>query len=707
MKIVNGKLYISFQEALECGISENTLKDAKKKGTKCWDLIDDPADKRKVLVGFEALNDDRKAKVELRFGNPYDRVARMPILNMVVNDRKAHDYYMGYTYENGLKHLPPNRVNQYTRAASWLGMISKVQDDKRIIKKDLGLTVPEFFLHAGELIGVEKKRAKMEGYAGIDVLPADFPGTYQRLLEKAKKYKNESYDMLIDPLFGNKIGAKLGKVGENIADKEGAFTPERYEDQMAVIRYCSAQGNNLNAAQVEKMSNLVFKQKGWKCISRATVNRIINENEHLLTAGRSGKAAHNNNVSMQVKRKVTPHPLMYWTMDGWTVELLFQERGVKGMEYKRMVVVVVLDAWKKYPVGYAIGERENVELIKEANRNALIHVKELFGAPYIPWQTLSDNYQIKALTPFYQALAHLQTPAAVGNSKAKVIEPYFGYLNDTYCQLMPNWYGHNLDSKKKNQMNRELLDKNKHTFPDRAGVIRQIEAIIKEERRLKVAEYTATLLPETEYEQITENRWLRVFGAQLGTRTNTIVGQGIIKSIDGASYTYDSFEPAFRQHMHIDWMLYGDKNDLSKVLAVSPDEKMHFVLEQKRLIPMDIRSQQQEDRDYLQAISKFNKETVNGITELYASDAKRVHEITQDMPWNVNDLQEAAMKGMFTIAGQQKEGIQDAKGLGKAQAAIKKKEQRRIASEATVNASEWEKMQEKFMSERTNFNIYQ
>ena len=198
-----------------------------------------------------------------------------------------------------------------------------------------------------------------------------------------------------------------------------------------------------------------------------------------------------------------------------------------------------------------------------------------------------------------------------------------------------------------------------------------------------------------------------MFGAQLGTRTNTIVGQGIIKSIDGASYTYDSFEPAFRQHMHIDWMLYGDKNDLSKVLAVSPDEKMHFVLEQKRLIPMDIRSQQQEDRDYLQAISKFNKETVNGITELYASDAKRVHEITQDMPWNVNDLQEAAMKGMFTIAGQQKEGIQDAKGLGKAQAAIKKKEQRRIASEATVNASEWEKMQEKFMSERTNFNIYQ
>jgi hypothetical protein len=35
-------------------------------------------------------------------------------------------------------------------------------------------------------------------------------------------------------------------------------------------------------------------------------------------------------------------------------------------------MVVVLDAMNNYPVGYAIGDRENAELIRQANRNAML-----------------------------------------------------------------------------------------------------------------------------------------------------------------------------------------------------------------------------------------------------------------------------------------------------------------------------------------------
>src|ERR1035437_2144323 len=139
-------------------------------------------------------------------------------------------------------------------------MLDTVGKDRSIIKKDLGLAIPEFYIHCGDLIRLEKERGKLEGYAGIDVLPADFPSTYQRLLEKVKRYQSEGYDLLIDPLFGNKIGSKLGKIapvnetsvakamaveggndtkivpisGENdlfMQNKKGAFTPERYADQ--------------------------------------------------------------------------------------------------------------------------------------------------------------------------------------------------------------------------------------------------------------------------------------------------------------------------------------------------------------------------------------------------------------------------------------------------------------------------------------------
>src|SRR5690606_8235724 len=117
----------------------------------------------------------------------------------------------------------------------------------------------------------------------------------------------------------------------------------------------------------------------------------------------------------------------------------------KNSYSNRLVIVVVLDAVNKYPVGYAIGDRENSNLIQEANRNAIMHMKELFGNSYRPWQLQSDRYALKKLTPFYQAVAHLHTPAAVGNAKSKIIEPYFKYLNKECQKYFPhNWSGFNI-----------------------------------------------------------------------------------------------------------------------------------------------------------------------------------------------------------------------------------------------------------------------
>ena len=75
-------------------------------------------------------------------------------------------------------------------------------------------------------------------------------------------------------------------------------------------------------------------------------------------------------MSMQVKREAPKFPTYFWTLDGWTVELLYQD---KDRYDNRLVMVVVLDAMNKYPVGYAIGERENAELIRQANLS-LIHI---------------------------------------------------------------------------------------------------------------------------------------------------------------------------------------------------------------------------------------------------------------------------------------------------------------------------------------------
>ena len=737
MKIIDGKLYMKFGEIAECGITtENYLSKANSTGVKCWDFIKDPADARVTLVGYDAMNADQKRKVELRFGNPYDLMLRKPILELVVNDFKAFDHYNGYQYEKtgaGLVstkvNLPQNRVKEYARAASWLGMIAKVMGDKkRVIKEQLKTDVPTFFTNCAELINIEKKRAKMDGYAGMDVLPADFPTSYPRLLDKVKKYREEGYAMLIDPLFGNNLAGKLGKVmtydmavtpevlpqvtGETdlnvivkplendpfYANKRGVFDPQVQQDQYAVIRYCAAQGNNFDAGQVAQAANFVFKQKGWKPLSRRQIGRIISENTDLLTAGSQGRKAHDNTNAMQVKRKVTQLPLLYCTLDGWTAELAYQERGPKGTEWKNLVIVVVLDAFTKYPLGYAIGDRENAELIRQAMRNAIMHAKELFGEAYRPAQIQSDNYALKTLTHFYAAMTHLHIPARVGNAKAKIIEPYFDYINRAYCQWMPNWTGFGIKSKKENQVNIEKLDKVKHTFPDKAGVTNQLHMMMGAERKKKVVKYTSAFKPELDHLEImTVPQFLRVLGQPMGDRTNVRTGEGIKKVLNGQAYWYDSFDPQFRANSHIDWQLYYYEEDMSKVLAVSPDEQIQLVLEQKRIIAMDKHSQEAEDHRYLAQVNRFNEGLEDEITKMYGDDSERVQRVLADVTMEPDDMDQLAMKVMFTVKGQQKERLQDARKLGV-------KEKRAEIQAARKSAANWDELQAA-RAERINSTI--
>lgn len=694
MKLITEQLYLEFPELVECGVSENTLKNAayrsKTKESSNWHFINDPSDNRKVLIGYERLKPEYKRMVGVRFGNPYDLVARQPILDRVINNPEAHDFFMRYQY-NGNNKLLIETVNKYTRADAWLRFLGSVSLGD--IKKGFGLTAPSFYQHAGELIKIEVRRGKDKDYKGIYMLPGDFPSSYQRLKEKAENYKKLTPADLIDPLYGNKNASKLGKY-------EGGFSPKVEEQQKAVIRTIAGKHNNLDAAQVAKLSDIIFKEKGWESIGRSRVYQMLQEMKVQLTPGRRGRKVFNSEVAMQNKRLAPKFPTYYFTLDGWTVELLYQEMSSFD---NRLVVVVVLDPFNKYPVGYAIGDRENAELIREANRNAILHLKELFGDYYRPYQLQSDNYALKQLTPFYQACGHLHTPAAVGNAKSKVIEPYFNYLNTEYCQLQPNWSGHNVTASKKNQVNTEYLNMIKKSFPSKDGVIRQVERAIEIERTLKVDEYKAKWaeMPAEDKNVMSELEWLFVFGVPMG-RSNTIVGQGIIKTIAGAEYTYDSFDPAFRKNMHLSWDLKIDPTDITRALAISEDGKLQFVLHEKMALPMDIKSTTAEHNDYRSKVRQFNKDLVDDIMNTYTKDAEIVSELMQDVPLRLDDKNEAALKLMFTVGGQQKDGLQDAKGLVK----VQKKEAKQIAKAKEAEEQNWNDKQRQFQTSKIDLTQY-
>lgn len=678
MKLINNLLYIHLDDLANCGVTKNYLQKARSTGTKCWNFIDDPADARIVLVEYESMRQQYKDCLNRHFGNVYDYVARQPIKNLVQKDWKAEDYYLNFPLDDN-KRLPIDYVNKYTTAAGWLNMLIKADADRKSIKKLLNLTIEQLYTHVIDLIQTDN---------------IDLPATYVTLRRKLTDYRNNGYDALISGKFGNKSAAKIGKT-------ENGYDAEVEQQIEALIRKAASKHNKFDAVQITRAVNMVLEAKKWPTISVETVRLRMCKFEHLTTAGNSGKRTHNNRIAMQVERVAPTHPLLYWTMDGWDIALLYQGPDSKGKwSYSnRLVVVVVLDACGKYPVGYAIGERENTELIKQANRNALLHVKQLFGHNYRPNQVQSDHYGIKTLTPFYNSMAHLHTPAAVGNAKSKIIEPYFKYLNKTYCQPQQNWSGFNLSSSNKNQPNREFLDKIKKTFPTRDELVQTIEAFMEKERASKITEYYAAFetMPVDAKAILCKEDFLMIFGRPTD-RTLKIYAAGLQPQINNVNYSFTTFDPKFAAHQDIDWRIIYDEQDMSQVLAVNEEKNLQFLLTGKRKVAMDVYSSTPQDHAYRAQITNFNKDRREELMQQYITDATIVDEMINGS-LELDAESETALKLMFTTNGQQKEGIQDAKRLGKKTLQIANRE-------AKKEDDNWQLQQLAYLNGKTDFNQY-
>jgi len=677
LKLIENTLWIEYTDFLKAGWKEDSIKKANLRNGEYWLMMTDPSDKRRPLVKYDSLRNEHKKKLQDHFGDCYAYISKEPIRKLVKPDFKAEDYFLKYRFNDDTT-LPFEHQKKYCTAASWLNMLVEVTTNKKILKNELKLKRVDFWLHVCDMIKAE------------DI---DLPTSYQRLINKVDEYKEKGFDCLIDWRFGNKLAAKIGK-------SAGCYNEQVAETQTALIRKAASLHNNFDAMQITRFVNPLFEKNGWPIISHGTVKNIIAKNQHTITPGQRGVRIYNSNIAMQVTRKRPDYPLYYWCLDGWTVELLFKEERNGQMTYNnRLVLEVVIDVYNNYPVGYAIGERENADLIKQANRNAILHMQELFGESYRPWQLQSDNFAKKKLTSFYDAMTSLYTPAAVGNAKSKVIEPYFNEINKKYFQTQSNWSGHNITSSKKNQPNTEMLDKIKSTFPDRAGVIHQINMIMQQERKNKITEFVEqwSQMPSEDKVVLSKQEWLMIFGRP-HTHTNTITGPGLITTINGTKYIYDSFEPSFRANQHLDWQIIYDEYDMTQVLAVNAESRLQYVLEQKRVLPMDIKSMSPEDHEHLSKVRLYNKDRKEEIIQTYISDAEIVDELVNNTPLNLDDYDEATLKMMFTINGQQKESLQDAKGL--------KEQQRKQLKEEQTAAENWQAQQLEYLKGKTDFNQY-
>jgi hypothetical protein len=579
-----------------------------------------------ALIAYDSIPDRFKAIVVEKCGDPYKTTKHDQFESLIDNDNEAFTYFSEYQKPDG-SYLEPRKIAEYCTNASILNACRHLVTNRAPRNKSLGGKTTKMWEKMSVIINeLDKTRFKHS-----------LPSNWKALQRKYKTYAKEGYYSLIHKNEGNTNSLKVND------DKKTALLRELFNDH-----------RNLDDTQVLMLFNMVAEPMGWPKIAEKTIANWRKKLTLDTYAGRHGVTSHRNNIAMQVKRTAPTAPLYFWTLDGWDAELLYQKqtRDNKGRTtityHNRPTIVVVLDPCTKYPVGYAIGTHETPELIQAAVLDALNHVKDLFGGRYKPHQLQSDNYAKGTLKYMYENVSGTYTPARVKNAKAKVVEPYFAYLNKTYCHLMPNWSGYGITADKNKQPNADYLNTIRHSFPDEQTCFDQLARIIETERAAKREQYIAAWhsMPAEDRLTLTDEMFLLLFGKTTGF-TNKLQGAGLLPTIEGRDYSFDCFDPQFRNYGYVDWIVKYDPTDLTKVLAVNADKKggkitelstLRFMLTQKYEQPMALKERKEGDAKALAEVNAFNKNLEGAIINRRAISSNTVTELFGSNPQLNNTL---------------------------------------------------------------------
>lgn len=543
-----------------------------------------------ALVAYDSLPDRFKKAITEKVGDPRQAAKHNVLEGLIEHSAEATRWFEDFTME-GDRHLPKDVRPVYYANAIVLDAIGRLIDSRNSKRKALGGKATRFW---DEIVEAVKS-------LDHDKWPCSLPGNARSLERKYKKYRKEGYIALVHNNYtaGLKNAAKVAT-----------------EENEAILVSLMADPRNLDNAQVAKLYNMVAAQMEWKKITSATVAVWRDKCDDLIYSYRLGGERYRASREMQVKRSMPTRPLLFWTLDGWDVELLYQERNAKGVTTytNRLTLEVVLDAHTRYPIGFAIGKNEDASLIREALRDAERETQRLFGKMYRVAQIQCDHFALKAMSATYDTVATKVIPARVKNAKSKPIESWFNHFNKKYCQMQTNWSGFGVTSRKELQPNMEALSARKKDFPDRDGLIKQLVSFIQMERAELHDRYVASFSADG-LEVLATQQYLMAFGQSTGDRRYLLQGSGIRCTIGAAKMDYDCFDTRFRRYAFTRWQLRYDPDDRHFALAVNEDESLQFVLEEKYVQPMALADRTDGDAAELKRVMDFNRRKEAELTD--------------------------------------------------------------------------------------------
>jgi hypothetical protein len=613
MKKIDNNLYLDMNDAIRSGLglSEEYIRKEKSRGAKWGMFINDPDDKRKILIEYETLADKKKSLVQKYFGNPYEHLAKDPIKKMVVRDLKAFAFYLSYEYSDNLK-LPVddknNVVEKYTVAASWLNMLVLAEEKKKEIKKELGIGFADFWIYVSEL---------------IELNSINLPSNIIRLRQKVDEYKEKGYACLIHKKFGNKCAAKISTELAESTLLNLISNGHQFDDVFVCYQY----------------NNWAIKNN-HEPVTPSTVGNYRRKNLALVIASREGSSAYNERFIREVKGLLPQAPLRLVEHDDNNLDFLFADETKYA--FNKYVAVVVIDSRTKLVLGYSYAHGRNPEIwqVHHAYLSAMYYIRKLTGAWHLPFELKADKWAKTSLTPFYNKIAKF-IPPSHGNKHRGYIEQFFSsplWKRSQKLVSQNNWSGNNMTAKTRG-VNEDLLRQDAKQRPligqqaeqqieNFFHLLRNMPDMSRNNMMAKSKEEQFReeweKLSDDQKRPISDEQFLLTFGIRHQPKHTTgicITNRGVEPQIKNIKYSYDLPETWMYNKLVGERVeVYYDPYDMSRILVVG--EKHRFVARSAELVPRAISDHYEGSRTYLNALLNEKKEQVAEVGE--ATERRRL-----------------------------------------------------------------------------------
>lgn len=534
-----------------------------------------------ALVEYDSLPARYREAWEARHGDPHARRKFAPFAERLHEDVEAYNVFTAYTYDGGRK-LPGETIVSYCNDAMILNAVRETLEVMTAARKAARLSMTGRWEKMLEL--VDSVRADY---------PNNLPKTAITLKRKYQRYQAEGYMALIHAGFGNRNRAK-------VKDKV---------DQ-AVLLDILSHGNQLPATVAAETYNLWAASHRAPTITPRTALNYMAEHAVEIDASRRGSKAWADQFDPIVHRIRPTAPLLLVNSDDNDLDLYFKN----GRDnYYRFKLYVVLDAHCDYILGYAFGDQITNELIREAYRNAMRHIKELTGGYYLWHQTVADRWGLQSdnLLGFFESLATF-TPPTARLARAKVIERSFGTEWHNILKHYNNYAGHNITAQEKH--NSDFAQANLKQRPSVQEAPALIARFIASMRALEWKGSGRSreqvwldgfrTMEAGRAKRITEEVYLQRFGHRHEFE-NTVRNTGITVTIGEIRRTYDVPEEIYRQAVGKKIRVIYDPADMSRILVEG--DRLRFIATENVPMPMALADMQPGDRDRLNAVLERKK----------------------------------------------------------------------------------------------------